>query len=311
MWVPFVLYAMTIDHPDDPLALAWQDNRRRVLDVCYRMLGTLSDAEDATQETFIRLARADLGAIDDVTAWLVAVAGRVCLDRLRADTVRRRYVGPWLPSPLVESLTVEPDPADRVTLDDTVRIALLSVLEQLSPAERAVFVLHDVFGLTFEQVAGSVGRTPQACRKLASRARSTIRRDAEPRFTVTPTAARRVAERFAAACATGNLDPLVAVLDPDVVGEFDSGGYFVGAPTGPLAGIATVANTLVAAFAGTGATFTVRDVNAQPGVVVSLTGRIVTVIGLETDGARVRAIRAIGNPEKLAHLNDVRPPHPA
>lgn len=288
---------------DEPVAAAWQAHRRRVLDVCYRMLGTLADAEDAVQETYTRLARHGTSDIDDIVGWLVTVAGRVCLDRLRADSVRRTYIGPWLPEPVFEAPGTVVDPADRVTLDDTVRMALLVVLERLSPAERTAFVLHDVFGLTFEQVAVTVGRSPAACRKLASRARSTIRDDQEPRFDVDPAVARHVADRFAAACSSGDLDALLAVLDPDVVGEFDSGGRVAGAPLGPLVGAQAVAVTLARAFTGSTATFTTVDVNGQPGTAVDLQGRIMAVIALETDGRHVRVIRAIGNPDKLAHLN--------
>jgi RNA polymerase sigma-70 factor (ECF subfamily) len=285
------------------VARAWDRHRRRVLDVCYRMLGTLSDAEDAVQETFARLLRHGCDDVDDVEAWLVTAAGRVCLDKLRADGVRRRYVGPWLPSPVLEPRSTEPDPADRVTLDDSVRFALLAVMERLSPAERVALVLHDVFGLTFEQIAGITGRGPAACRKLASRARETIRADPEPRFTVDPVSARRVATHFAAACAEGDLAGLVAVLDPDVTGEFDSGGRIPGAPGAALVGADLVAITLIHTLSGAGATFTVADVNAQPGVVVELHGRVMAVITLETDGQLVHVIRAVGNPGKLAHLN--------
>jgi RNA polymerase sigma-70 factor (ECF subfamily) len=288
---------------DDSVAAAWRSHRRRVLDVCYRMLGTLADAEDAVQETYARLARRGTGDIDDTVGWLVTVAGRVCLDRLRADKARRDYVGPWLPEPLVEARSQEPDPADRVTLDDSVSIALLEVMERLSPPERTAFVLHDVFGLTFDQVADAVGRTPGACRKLASRARARIRESHDPRFDVDPADARDVSDRFANACATGDLGQLLAVLDPEVIGEFDSGGRIPSAPLGPLVGAHLVAVTLVRAFSGSSATFTTVDVNAQPGVIVDLHGRTMAVIALDTDGHTVRAIRAIGNPDKLAHLN--------
>jgi RNA polymerase sigma-70 factor (ECF subfamily) len=267
------------------------------------MLGTLADAEDATQETFLRLSRHGTDGIDDVVGWLVTTAGRVCLDRLRTDRTRGRYVGPWLPEPLVEAIVTTPDPADRVTLDDTVHLGLLTVLERLTPGERIAFVLHDVFGLTFEQIAETVGREPAACRKLASRARAKVRADAEPRFDVEPSLARAVVERFAHACAGGDLDALLAVLDPDVVGEFDSGGRVPGAPLGPQVGGHLVASTLLLAFAGSSATFRVVEVNAEPGVVVELHGRCTAVISLETDGRVVHAIRAIGNPEKLARLN--------
>jgi len=289
--------------PDTAVSAAWAAHRRRVLDVCYRMLGTLADAEDATQETFLRLSRQDVDGIDDIVGWLVTAAGRVCLDRLRADKSRRRYIGPWLPEPIVDRTAPSADPADQITLDDSVRIALLAVLEHLSPAERVAFVLHDIFGMTFERVAESVGRTPAACRKLASRARSAIRSDNEPRFDVDPMAARRVVEQFAVACETGDLEALLAVLDPDVVGEFDSGGRIPGAPTTAQVGGYLVATTLRHALGGTSATFHTVDVNAQPGIVVDLHGHIMAVITLETDGNRIHAIRAIGNPVKLARLN--------
>lgn len=288
---------------DSTVEALWHEHRKRVLDVSYRMLGTLTDAEDAMQETFVRLTRADVDGIEDVEGWLVTVAGRVCLDMLRASGTRRRYVGPWLPEPLIEQFASAPDPADRVTLDDTVRIALLAVLHTLSPAERVAFVLHDVFGLTFEAIAEIVGRSPAATRKLASRARAAIRDDPEPRFDVTPAQAQSVAERFAAACAGGDIADLAAVLAPDVVGEFDSGGRIAGAPQSARVGAGLVSIVLANSLFGAGADFRVADVNGQPGVVVSLRGQVMAVIDLETDGGHVRAIRAIGNPEKLAHLN--------
>jgi RNA polymerase sigma-70 factor (ECF subfamily) len=288
---------------DATVDVAWRLYRKRVLDVCYRVLGTLSDAEDAVSDTFARLTRNGTEGIDDVEGWLVTVAGRVCLDRLRADRVRSRYVGPWLPEPVVDPAGIEPDPADQVTLDDSVRLALLTVLQTLTPAERVAFVLHDVFGLTFEEVGRVVRRSPVACRKLASRARAAIREDPEPRFEVSAAQARDVAERFAAACTTGDLASLTAVLAPDVVGEFDSGGFIDGAPLGPLVGAEAVAATLARTFAGAGADVRVAGVNGQPGLIVSQSGQVMAVIGLETDGRRVHAIRAVGNPEKLTRLN--------
>ncbi|MBH0774713.1 sigma-70 family RNA polymerase sigma factor [Nocardia sp. NEAU-351] len=266
------------------------------------MLGTLTDAEDAMQETFVRLTRVGADGIEDVEGWLVTVAGRVCLDMLRASATRRRYVGPWLPEPLIDQFASAPDPADQVTLDDTIRIALLAVLHTLSPAERVAFVLHDVFGLTFQAISEIVGRSPAAPRKLASRARAVIRDDSEPRFDVTGAQAESVAERFAAACAGGDIADLVAVLAPDVVGEFDSGGRIAGAPQSAQVGSELVSIVLADSLFGAGADFRVADVNGRPGVVVSLRGQVMAVIDLETEGHLVRALRAIGNPEKLAHL---------
>lgn len=290
---------------DSTVEALWLKHRSRVLDVSYRMLGTLTDAEDAMQETFIRLMRTDVHAIEDAEGWLITVAGRVCLDMLRASATRRRYVGPWLPEPLVEHLQRGPasDPAEHVTLDDTVRIALLTVLHTLSPAERVAFVLHDLFGLTFEAISEIVGRSPTATRKLASRARAAIRDDPEPRFDVTAEQARSVAERFAAACAGGDIADLAAVLAADVVGEFDSGGRIAGAPQSAQVGAERVSTVLASSLLGANANFFVANVNGQPGIVVSLHGRVMAVIHLETDGHQVRAIRAVGNPDKLAHLN--------
>ena len=267
------------------------------------MLGTLCDADDVVQETFARLTRHGMVGIDDVLGWLVTTAGRICLDRLRSDAIRRRYVGPWLPEPFVELPGREIDPADRVTLDDNVRLALLVVLETLTPAERTVFVLHDAFGLDFDRIAAVVGRTSGACRQLASRARRKVRADPEARAAVVVRAGRVVAERFAAACATGELHALLEVLDPDVTGEFDSGGAIPGAPLVAVVGAPAVAMSLYVAFANAGATFRVLDVNGQPGVSVELHDLVVAVIGLVTDGHHVLVIHAVGNPAKLARLN--------
>jgi RNA polymerase sigma-70 factor, ECF subfamily len=267
------------------------------------MLGTLADAEDAVQETFVRLTRHGVDGIEDLEGWLITVAGRVCLDRLRADKTRRRYIGPWLPEPILEPAATAPDPADQVTLDDSVRMALLTVLQTLTPAERVAFVLHDVFGLTFDEIGGVVGRTAEASRKLASRARVAIRSDPEPRFEVTAAQAQTVAERFAAACRGADLAALSEVLAPDVVGEFDSGGRIAGAPLEPLVGAGLVSITLAHTLFGAAAEFRVTGINGQAGVVVSLGGRVMAVIGLETDGRVVHAIRAVGNPDKLSRIN--------
>src|SRR5258708_4926420 len=154
---------------------AWRDHGRHVVDVAYRLLGSVTEAEDMVQEAFARLVRADQQSIDDVRGWLVVVVTRLCLDLLRSARVRREtYVGPWFPEPVAHAASEAPDPADIVTLDESVRMALLIVLERLSPAERVVFVLHDVFEYTFEEIAPMVDRTPAACRQLASRARRRI-----------------------------------------------------------------------------------------------------------------------------------------
>jgi len=193
--------------------------RPRLLRLAYSELGDVGEAEDVVQEAWLRLERADAEAIENLDGWLTTVVARLAVDRLRSARARREtYVGPWLPEPLVSD-----DPADRVTLDESVSYALLTVLEQLSPAERTAFVLHDVFDVPFGDVAKVVGRTPEAVRQLASRARRHVKREG-PRFAASRDEHDRAVRAFAQAVAEGNLEGLVAVLDPDVVWTSDGGG---------------------------------------------------------------------------------------
>jgi RNA polymerase sigma-70 factor (ECF subfamily) len=288
---------------DVSLEIAWSAHRRRLLDIAYRMLGSLSDAEDVVQEAFARLARADRGAIDDLRGWLITVTGRLCLDHLRSAEVKRRaYMGPWLPEPLVDFPGADADPADRVTLDDSLRMALLVLLEQLSPAERTAFVLHDIFQVPFDEVGAIVGRSPAACRQLAARARQRVQSETRTaRFHIDATAQQRVAERFAAACNEGDLEALLKVLDPDVVGEFDSGGVLPGAEP-ILTGSAAVV-TRIEWLSARRATFTAARVNGEPGIVITADGQLLSVAALHVRGGRIiDHIHAIGNPAKLSHV---------
>ena len=210
----------TMPGTDDPVFTAlWTAHRRRMLDLAFRMLLDLRDAEDVVQEAFTRLARADIAGIDDPEAWLVVVTGRLCLDRLR--TRQRRPT---------EALDVADDPFDphavdpssQVTLVDNVTLAMHAVLERLSPAERTSFVLHDVFQYSFEEVAAIVGRSAASCRQLASRARRTLQAEsATGRFPVDSALQREVSERFIEACTGGDLEGLLALLDPAVDGAGD------------------------------------------------------------------------------------------
>jgi len=290
----------------DAIDSVWRTERRRLIDIGYRMLGSVGEAEDLADEAYARLLRADIDSINDLTGWLVTATSRLCLDRLRsADRQRRAYVGPWLPEPLLATSDArEVDPADRVTLDDSVRLALLVVLEQLTPAERTSFVLHDLFSVGFDQVADIVGRSPAACRQLASRARRRIQMDPEaPRTAVTRAELEVVAQRFADACASGAIEPLLEVLDPNVVGDFDSGGHIAGAPLDAIDGAEPIAATLVHAFANRRFRFDVGDINGEPGVIARRGERIVAVIALGVRDDRVDLIHAIGNPAKLRHLH--------
>lgn len=300
---------MSPDHPATQhvaIDSVWRSERRRLIDIGYRMLGSIAEAEDLADEAYARLLRTDIDAINDLTGWLVTTTSRLCLDRLRsADRQRRAYVGPWLPEPLLAtSNTGSVDPADRVTLDDSVRLALLVVLEQLTPAERTAFVLHDLFSIEFDQVADIVGRSPAACRQLASRARRRIQMHPEtPRTAVDRAELEQVAQRFADACASGAIEPLLQILDPNVVGDFDSGGHIVGAPLDAIDGAEPIATTLAHAFRNPRFVFDVGDINGEPGVIARLGGRIVAVIALGVRDDRVDLIHAIGNPAKLRHLH--------
>jgi RNA polymerase sigma-70 factor, ECF subfamily len=289
---------------DPRIAEAWRDHRRRLMDVAYRMLGSVSDAEDAVQEAYARLMRNGVDGIDDVRGWLVTVTSRLCLDQLRSAHSRRTsYVGPWLPEPVVDAPTLGIDPADRITLDDSVRMALLVVLEQLSPAERTAFVLHDVFQMSFDEVASIVGRSSAACRQLASRARRHIESEGEhTRFQVDAAEQRRLVERFAAAANSGDLEALLEVLDPDVAGDADSGGLVPGAARRARVGRDHVATNLLRNVTGRGVEFRVADINGEPGVVGVYDGRIVAAVVLFTRNGLIHHIHAILNPQKLAHL---------
>ncbi|MWC00020.1 RNA polymerase sigma factor SigJ [Agromyces seonyuensis] len=283
----------------------WDAHRGVVRDVAYRVLGSVADAEDVTQETYLRLlareADADAAPLDEPRAWLITVASRLAIDRLRAhEHSRRAYVGPWLPEPIVADERTLPE--DRVTLDDSVRMALLVVLEQLSPAERTAFLLHDVFDLDFERVADVLGVNPGAARQSASRARKRIAAQGSARFAVDPAAARRLSERFAAAATEGDLEGLVAALAADARGHFDSGGAFPDAPTEVVVGAERIARQFLATVGGPGFTFEVAAVNAEPGIVVRRRGRVISVLALEYADDRITVIHGIGNPAKLGHV---------
>ena len=294
------------DLPTPPAGITdtWFQHRRRVLDLAYRMLGSVHDAEDVVQEAYSRLLAVDLESLDDVRGWLVTVTSRLCIDRLRShEHAKRAYVGPWLPEPIVVAASADVDLADRVTLDDTVRMALMVVLEQLSPPERAAFVLHDIFSVDFDTVAELVGRSPQACRQLASRARRRIDADeGVARFQIDRSEHDRVVARFVDACRQGDLDRLLAVLDPGVIGDFDSGGVVPGAPLLALDGAPAVARQLMASVVNRGATFEPAEVNGEPGVLVSIGNRVVAVLSLGVRDGFIDVIHAIGNPAKLTHL---------
>jgi RNA polymerase sigma-70 factor (ECF subfamily) len=291
---------------DDRLAAIWDEHRGYVLDVAYRMLGSVTDAEDVVQETFARLLAADLDTIEDVRGWLVVVATRLCLDQLRSARAKREsYVGPWLPEPVIEPVDAPIDPADRITLDDSVRMAMLVVLERLTPAERAAFVLHDVFRFSFDDVARIVGRTTEASRQLATRARKRIEEQTGPaRFEVDREEVGRIADRFIEASTNGDFRALMDVLDPDVAGWTDTGGL-VGTPRAAVTGREQVASRFLRFLEAFRARLVPMRVNGEPGVLVFKEDRLLAVIAFETREGVITRIHSIANPHKLAYVSSM------
>ncbi|WP_255719843.1 RNA polymerase sigma factor SigJ [Brachybacterium sp. ACRRE] len=283
--------------------------RRHLLSLAFRMLGTVAEAEDAVQETYIRwyrLSEEERAAIRVPRAWLTRAASRICLNVL--GSARRRhesYVGPWLPEPVpalaFPTGTVTEDPADRVTLDDSVSTALLVVLESMTPAERVAFVLHDVFAVPFAEVAETVGRTPAACRQLATSARRRVQADRGRR--ADRSEHDDVVRAFAAAARSGDLAGLVAVLDPDVVLRSDGGGR-VTAARRPVLGPDRVARFLFGALTkNPRATVLEQDTPDGLGFALWDEARIFGVVTLEVVDGAVSEVRLMMNPEKLTLWN--------
>jgi RNA polymerase sigma-70 factor (ECF subfamily) len=293
----------------DPGLSAVMSERRQLIDLAYRLLGSLADAEDAVQETYARwyaMSRQQQEAIESPGAWLTRVASRICLDLLGSARARReRYVGDWLPEPLpgpaewisgrVGGITA--DPADRITLDESVNMAFLVVLESMTPAERVAFILHDVFRYSFAEVADIVGRTPAACRQLASSARRRIRASQPPATPATEQAS--IVRAFKQAWEARDIGALIGLLDPGATAVADTGGL-VSALPGPIEGSEQVARAcLEVARIAPDLAILERTVNGQPGLVAQQDGVTVTVFAFEVAGDRIKHIWAVRNPEKL------------
>ena len=288
---------------------AVRSERRQLINLAYRLLGSLADAEDAVQETYARwygLSAQQREAIENPAAWLTTVASRICLDLLGSARARReRYVGEWIPEPLPdpgEWPTGRPgataDPADRVTLDESVSMAFLVVLESMTPAERVAFILHDVFGYSFAEVAGIVGRTPAACRQLASSARRRVRAAQPP---ATPTTRQAdIVRDFKQAWEAKDITAILGLLDPSATVIADGGGL-ASAALAPIEGAEQIARYMAELAARTSGNVTMleRAVNGQPGLVAQQGGITVTVFAFDISGDRITHIWAVRNPEKL------------
>lgn len=276
----------------------WGEHRRYLFAVAYRLLGSAVEADDAVQEAFVRLGTSAPDDLENPRAWLTTVTSRICLDMLGSARARREtYLGTWLPEPLARY--DDSDLGDATALRESVRTAVLLVLEGLTPPERVAFVLHDIFGMDFDRLAAIVGRTPAACRQLASRARRRVRTNAPPRVPVSVDEHRRVTAAFIKAAADGDMAELVNLLDPRVVLWSDGGGE-VPAARVPVHGpqrVTTLLSGLGRRYAG---------VQAQPvtlasgdGFVLVLDAKVIGVIGIEIAGGRITELNLVVNPAKL------------
>ncbi|HEY1003452.1 MAG TPA: RNA polymerase sigma factor SigI [Streptosporangiaceae bacterium] len=289
---------------DDPtISQAYREHRPYLVDLAFRMLGDLGAAEDVVQDAFARLLRADAGEIDDERGWLIVVTSRLALDQIRSARSRReRAHDPGeieFAAPRAQPALA--DPADRITFDDSVRLALLVMLQKLAPAERVVFVLHDVFRMPFDTIAQTVGRPAASCRQLARRARQKIA-DGRPgtRFDVESAEHRLVTDKFIAACARGDLDGLLAVLAPDAWGDIDLGP--AAEPRSAITGAENVAANLLR-FWGPGSTLISHPVGGQPALLGFHGRALAALLVLRMRGEQVEAVHVIADPAQIGFLS--------
>jgi RNA polymerase sigma-70 factor (ECF subfamily) len=283
------------------LAERFERHRGRLQAVAYRMLGSLTEADDAVQEAWLRVSRADASGVDNLGAWLTTIVARVSLNMLRARHSRpEEPFGPHVPEPVIDPAEGT-SPEHEVLLADAVGLGLLVVVQALSPPERLAYVLHDMFDMPFDEIAPIVERSPQAARQLASRARRRVRSAAPPRHNGDPTAQRAAVDAFLAAARDGDLDALIAVLHPDVVYRVDRG-------RGPEAGSAErrgardVASQAVA-FSQTGLLIRPALINGAPGIISSRAGQPFSVIGFTVTDGKITEIDILMDPDRLQKLD--------
>ncbi|MEI5582618.1 MULTISPECIES: RNA polymerase sigma-70 factor [unclassified Agromyces] len=275
-------------------------HRNLLFTVAYELLGSAADAEDVLQESWLRWSRVDRSEVRDARAYLVRIVTRQALDLLRAQSRRREdYVGEWLPEPVLTS----PDVADDVALAESLSMATLTVLETLGPVERAVFVLHEVFDVPYDEIGAAVDKSPAAVRQIAHRARQHVSAR-RPRIEVARAEQERVLEQFLAAFNTGDLQGLMDVLAPDVVSVADGGGKVRGAARRPIVGAGRLAAYLTGAIrkAGVGYRAVPSWVNGGPGALVEVDGEVVGALSIAIEGGHVARIYAVANPDKLGRL---------
>src|SRR5947208_9775884 len=280
------------------LVRRFEEQRPHLRAVAYRMLGSLTEADDAVQESWLRLDRTD-GAIDDFRAWLTTVVGRICLDMLRARRARPDDTRPWVPEPIVSHDTSD-DPEEQVLAADSVSLALLVVLERLSPAERVAFVLHDVFGMPFDDIGPIVGRSPVATRQLASRARRTVRGGTPPAETDIRVQ-RRVVDAFLAASRSGDFEALLEVLDPDVVFHVETARP--SAPSVTVTGAQPVAERILSRGSPLAPLARPAMVNGSVGAIVGDPRRPIAVVAFTVANDRIVGIDLVASPPSVRRID--------
>ncbi|MEU9304000.1 RNA polymerase sigma-70 factor [Streptomyces sp. NPDC048269] len=292
------------DHASDPATETFVAHRNLLFTVAYEMLGSAADAEDVLQETWLRWAKVDPEEVRDQRAYLVRITTRQSLNRLRTMSRRKEsYVGPWLPEPMLTT----PDVAEDTLLAESVSMALMLVLETLSPTERAVFVLREVFDVDYDEIAAAVDKTPAAVRQIAHRARKHV--DARrPRQTVSPSQTRAALESFRHVIETGNLQGLLDVLAPDVVLMSDGGGIKQAALR-PITGADKVARFMIGGLGKNKSPITLSPtvVNGSPALLVHLDGEIDGVMAIRVEESRITGLYYVRNPEKLSRVESETP----
>ena len=283
--------------PPDGSTDVFETERPRLVGLAYRMVGTVSDAEDVVQDAWLRWQGIPAGDVDRPAAWLTTVTTRIALDHIRSERRRREdYVGPWLPEPLVS----DTGPDDAAVLAESLRLGFLTVLDRLKPVERAVFLLADVFSVPYAEIAETVGKSEAACRQIASRARRRVQLPAAHR---NPGSEREVVDALTAAIAVGDIDLVLSYLAPGVVCVAD-GGATRRAARRPVVGASRVARLLVNLAHRYTGELSVRPVavNGDAGIAIIIAGAVDLITAFEVDDGRVVAIRMVRNPDKLAHV---------
>jgi RNA polymerase sigma-70 factor (ECF subfamily) len=294
-----------MDQTEDQLA-SFNRYRSVLFSIAYGMLGSIADAEDILQETFIRWQRIDAAGIQSTRAFLVTIVSRLCINHLQSARVQREeYVGQWLPEPLITDPAA--DPFSMIQADESLSLAFLVLLERLTPQERAVLLLREVFDYDYSEIACTIGKDEANCRQILRRARQHIA-EMRPRFKASPQQKDQLLTQFLEAASTGDLNGLVALLSSDAVLHSDGGGKGPGVPN-LVHGADNVARAILGGLSKLVPRSLIprkKQINGEPGVVSYLDGRPFSVLTLEIESGRIRAVYIVTNPAKLAHLSGIR-----